>query len=77
MKQKTEFKSGIYEHYKGMRYKVHGIVRHSESLEELVYYECLYENSLGKFWVRPKDMFFENVTIAGKEMPRFRFISEG
>ena len=62
----------IYEHYKGMRYRIHSIVRHSETLEEMVLYETLYENKLGKLWVRPKQMFFENVTIDGVERPRFR-----
>lgn len=68
--------NGLYEHYKGKRYRVHGIVRHSETLEELVLYETLYENDLGKVWVRPKTMFLETVTINGQEVPRFRFISE-
>ena len=64
---------GLYEHYKGMPYKVHGVVLHSETLEELVYYETLYENPSGKMWVRPKKMFLENVTINGVEQPRFRY----
>ena len=67
---------GLYEHYKGMKYKVHSVVRHSETLEELVYYECLYENELGKHWVRPKSMFLETVTIDGVEKPRFRLLQE-
>jgi len=66
---------GIYEHYKGKRYRVHGLVRHSETLEEMVLYETLYENDLGKMWVRPATMFAESVEIKGKMMPRFRFIS--
>ena len=65
---------GIYEHYKGKRYKVHGLVRHSESLEMLVLYEALYENELGKLWVRPEKMFLETIEFEGKEMPRFRFL---
>lgn len=65
---------GIYEHYKGKRYKIHGLVRHSETLEELVLYETLYENNLGKMWVRPKEMFLETVTIDGQTKPRFKFI---
>ncbi len=63
---------GLYKHYKGKMYKVHGIVRHSETLEELVHYEALYENDHGKMWVRPKEMFFENVTINGVTQPRFQ-----
>ncbi|MBX3041988.1 MAG: DUF1653 domain-containing protein [Bdellovibrionaceae bacterium] len=65
---------GLYEHYKGMRYRVHGVVLHSETLEELVHYEALYENPQGKMWVRPKKMFLENVKVFGTSRPRFRFI---
>lgn len=65
---------GLYEHYKGMPYKVHGIVLHSETLEELVLYETLYDNPSGKMWVRPKKMFLESVVIDGKSVPRFRFV---
>ncbi|MBM3201690.1 MAG: DUF1653 domain-containing protein [Chlamydiae bacterium] len=63
----------IYEHYKGMRYKVLGIARHSETLEELIVYQALY----GAFdlWVRPLGMFLENVTIEGKLIARFKKIN--
>lgn len=30
-----------YEHYNGMRYKILGVDRHSESLEEMVIYQAL------------------------------------
>ncbi len=62
---------GIYQHYKGPKYKLLNIVRHSETLEELVLYETLYENELGKLWVRPKSMFFERVEPG---VPRFKFV---
>ncbi len=67
---------GIYAHYKGKRYRVHGIVRRSESLEELVLYETLYENELGKMWVRPKAMFLESVEINGVRVPRFQLTDQ-
>jgi hypothetical protein len=65
---------GIYRHYKGKRYLMHGIARHSETLEEVVYYECLYENDLGKMWVRPLEMFMGCIEIDGQSTPRFRLI---
>lgn len=66
-------KLGIYEHYKGKKYEVIGIAKHSETLEELVVYRALYgENQL---WVRPIKMFREEVEIAGKKIPRFKYIS--
>lgn len=62
---------GLYEHYKGKPYRVLGVVRHSETLEELVHYECLYDNPGGKFWVRPRAMFEETILINDVERPRF------
>jgi len=62
----------IYQHYKGPHYRVLGVVRHSETLEELVLYECLYENESGQFWVRPRAMFEGSVILNGAEVPRFR-----
>ena len=62
---------GIYQHYKGKNYRLIDLVRHSETLEELVLYEALYENSLGKFWVRPKNIFFQDVEPG---ISRFRFV---
>ena len=64
-------RAGFYRHYKGMMYRVVDVVRHSESLDELVLYEALYENKLGRMWVRPKAMFMESVTIKGETMLRF------
>ncbi len=72
----SELQLGFYKHYKGKLYKVLGVVRHSETLEEMVLYETQYENELGKLWVRPLAMFVENVEIDGKSMPRFEYISE-
>jgi len=67
----------IYKHYKGNNYEVVGVVRHSETLEEMVLYKALYyhpkfgNNSL---WVRPKEMFLENVIVDGVEVERFKKI---
>jgi hypothetical protein len=61
---------GLYEHYKGGRYKVIDVARHSETLEPMVVYRALY----GEFglWVRPASMFVEQVTIDGVPRPRFK-----
>lgn len=63
---------GIYCHYKGKEYRVLGVAKHSETLEELVVYEALYENPESKFWVRPIKMFFEEVLVDGARQPRFK-----
>jgi hypothetical protein len=62
----------IYEHYKGLRYKVIGVARHSETLEELVVYQALYGE--GNIWVRPLAMFLENLVIHGQSQPRFKIV---
>lgn len=69
-------KPGIYRHYKGKEYRVIGVAKHSETLEDLVVYEALYENETSKLWVRPLSMFLETVAIEGKEVPRFEYIGE-
>ena len=62
----------LYEHYKGLRYKIIGVARHSETLEELVVYQALYGE--GGIWVRPLAMFLENVVINGQSQPRFKLV---
>jgi hypothetical protein len=70
-------KPGIYKHSKSQKlYKVHFITKHSETLEDMVVYEALYDNDMSKYWVRPLEMFEELVEIDGKKVPRFVFISE-
>lgn len=66
-------KPGLYEHYKGQKYRVMGVARHTETLEEVVVYCSLYGDY--GLWVRPLTMFQEMVEIDGKMIPRFRFIS--
>lgn len=60
---------GIYEHFKGQRYRVIGLCRHSETEEPMVAYQCLYgDHSL---WVRPLDNFLETVDVDGEQVARF------
>ncbi|MDI1234583.1 MAG: DUF1653 domain-containing protein [bacterium] len=65
-------KIGTYKHYKGHLYKVIGIAKHSETMEELVVYQQLY-GEMG-LWVRPLKMFNEIVELDGKEVERFEFV---
>ena len=69
----SAMQTGIYEHYKGKRYKVIGVARHSETLEEQVVYQALY--GAQELWIRPLKMFLETVIVDGSEMPRFRHIA--
>jgi hypothetical protein len=60
---------GRYRHYKGGEYEVIGVVRHSETLEPLVLYRPLYNES--GLWVRPHALFFGEVDVEGGMRPRF------
>lgn len=72
----TKIKRGKYQHYKGNYYEVLGVAKHSETLEDLVVYKCLYENPRSELWVRPVAMFLESVEVKGKKIPRFRYVEE-
>lgn len=63
---------GRYRHYSGKEYRVIGVGKHSETLEDMVFYEALYENELSQLWARPLAMFIEEVKIEGVQMPRFK-----
>jgi len=69
-----DFKKGIYKHYKGHVYNAIGVGRHSETLEELVVYINVEDEN--DIWVRPKEMFLDNVTKNGIEIKRFEFIKD-
>jgi hypothetical protein len=68
-----ETKPGRYRHYKGGEYEVIGVARHSETLEPVVVYRPLYNDS--GLWVRPHAMFFEHIEVDGRRQPRFALIS--
>ena len=63
---------GHYRHYKGGEYQVIGVARHSESLEPMVVYRPLY-NDTG-LWVRPYAMFVGQVEVDGVSLPRFELV---
>ena len=75
--EKIELKiGGKYRHYKGKDHRLLLIGKHSETLEDMVVYESLYDNELSKIWVRPLAMFVEEIEIDGQKMPRFKYIQE-
>ena len=70
-----EVKKGKYLHYKGLFVEVIGVGRHSETLEEfVVYIHDSKEYGKNSIWVRPKKMFFEDVIVNGKKVPRFKYV---
>ena len=60
---------GRYRHFKGNEYEVIGIARHSETEEPMVVYRALYGE--GGLWVRPAEMWNEQVNRDGKTYHRF------
>lgn len=60
--------NGIYKHYKGDLYIVLDIAYNSETLKKMVVYRALYGDN--KLWVRPYDMFFDEVDKNGQ---KYRF----
>lgn len=65
-----EIKPGIYRHFKGNRYEVIGLAKHSETLEPMVVYRALYGE--GGLWVRPASMWNETVMKDGVPVKRFQ-----
>ena len=69
-----KIKIGKYKHFKGKEYQVLGVAKHSETLEEMVVYKKLYDDY--SMWVRPLNMFTEEVEVNGKKVPRFEYVGE-
>ena len=64
-----------YTHYKGTLYRVISVARHSETLQEMVVYQRVgsgIESVDLQIWVRPLDLFLEQVMVDGKSVPRFK-----
>jgi hypothetical protein len=58
-----------YRHFKGKEYQVLHLARHSETMEQMVVYRALYDDY--GIWVRPLDMFLEQVEMNGHFINRF------
>lgn len=74
MDEQDSVRPGRYRHFKGRDYEVIGVARHSETEEPMVVYRPLYGD--GGWWVRPLDMFTEDVEHAGARLPRFSYVGE-
>ncbi len=76
MKSKPSAKSSIevgakYQHYKGDKYLVLMLAKHSETLEDMVVYASLYDNPESQVWVRPTKMFLEFIEFNNESVCRF------
>lgn len=71
----ADIRIGRYHHYKGNDYEVLAVAKYSEDPDQLlVVYRALYGNR--DIWVRPASMWNELVIVDGKQVPRFRYISD-
>ena len=68
------FEKGIYRHFKGNKYELLELAKHSETQEEMVVYKALYGD--GGIWVRPAFMWDEEVEYEGKKVKRFTYLGK-
>ena len=73
-KKAHKLQLGLYQHYKGGLYTLEEVAFHHESLEEWVVYRAEYGEKL--LFLRPLEMFLEEVEINGVKQPRFLFVGE-
>lgn len=74
-REELNVQSGVYQHFKGGRYLVLGVARHSETDEDLVIYVRLYSRVGNPMSARPLSSFCELVRNSkGDRVPRFRFL---
>ncbi|WP_366561786.1 DUF1653 domain-containing protein [Bacillus velezensis] len=57
-----------FQHYKGGIYELITYATHTETNEKLV----IYSDDSNNVYARPYNMFFEDVIVDGKEIPRFK-----
>ncbi|MEG1579064.1 MAG: DUF1653 domain-containing protein [Pseudoflavonifractor sp.] len=69
-----EIKIGRYRHFKGNEYRVLYLARHSETLAPMVVYQALYGDR--GIWVRPAEMWSQQVERDGYSGPRFAYLGE-
>lgn len=62
----------IYRHYKGNLYQITAVALHTETEEKMVVYQALYGEF--KYYVRPLEMFMEQVKIEDKFINRFELV---
>ena len=71
----NKIKLGKYRHFKGHLCNVIGVAKSSEDeTQEFVVYEHEYEDGHMQLWIRPKEMFLEDVERDGYKGPRFTYI---
>lgn len=75
-----EVKLGAYRHFRGEEVELIALAKHTETLEDLAVYQVrdAAERADKKaYWVRPLEMFLEEVEHEGRRQPRFTYLGEG
>lgn len=62
----------ILEHYKGGKYLVLHNTKHTETGETMIVYTSYPCESGANVWVRPADMFRDEMNYNGETVPRFK-----
>ncbi|MDE6599532.1 MAG: DUF1653 domain-containing protein [Oscillospiraceae bacterium] len=65
---------GHYKHFKGGEYVVLNVAKDHETCAEQAVYMQIHDKPI--IWVRPLDMFLENVDDHGNVKPRFELIND-
>ena len=74
---KPDLALGKYQHYKGNFYEVFELACHSETHEWYVVYKSPSpKENTPNIWIRPYEMFIQNVRVDGTEVPRFKKIDK-
>lgn len=73
----TDFRPGVYRHYKGNHYLALGLAREDETNETVVVYTRLYPREGLPMSTRRLSVWNEQVTSAdGTQSPRFEFVGQ-
>ena len=79
--------AGFYYHYKhdlggainNYSYEIIAVGTHTETKDKSVIYRSLYQTETqggANYWLRPLEMFMENVEKGGQTLPRFKKITD-
>lgn len=63
----------FYRHYKGGLYEMVGAATLESDQSAMI----VYRAADGALWIRPRDVFFEQVEIDGRLVPRFAPAADG
>lgn len=61
-----------YRHYKGGLYEMVGAATLESDLSAMI----VYRSADGALWIRPQSVFFEQVEVDGRLVPRFAPVDE-